>query len=193
MCKAVRGKKFPKIRPRGANGRRSTPQYQVIGASRKITHQRGAVKSAARQPQDRSARSHERETSLHGDDGFLLASTQAALARLDTADARAECRAQIETTLAWGLNVTHLDAHMNVMQARADLHEVYLDLAEEFRLPVRMFSREETERQGFQAAHADIRAHDAECLTDPAVLALLEQHAIKRISYRELRELQRAS
>jgi len=171
------------------------------------------------------------------------------LARLDASDARAECRAQIEAALAWGLDVTHLDAHMNVMQARSDLFDVYLDLAVEFRLPVRMFSREETERQGFAArerararrvlfnehiiypwprrtrdvffaeipnlpsgvseifAHpvvdgeelraydpmyADIRAHDAECLIDPAVAELLEQHAIKRISYRELRELQRS-
>jgi hypothetical protein len=30
------------------------------------------------------------------------------------------------------------------------------------------------------------------CLTDPAVLDLLDQHDIKRISFRELRELQRA-
>jgi hypothetical protein len=138
---------------------------------------------------------------------------------------------------------------MNVVQARTDLYEIYLDLAEEFRLPVRMFSQEDTEKQGFRArertearrllfnehivwpwprrtrdvffeeipklppgvteifAHpvldgeelraydtenADIRAHDAVCLTDPTVSDLLDQHNIKRISFRELRELQRA-
>jgi len=53
--------------------------------------------------------------------------------------------------LSWGVDVTHLDAHMNVMQARTDLFEVYLEVAELFRLPVRMFSRDETARQGFGA------------------------------------------
>jgi hypothetical protein len=188
-------------------------------------------------------------TSLHDDEGFLPATTEAALEQIDAADARAECRAQLETALSWGVDVTHLDTHMNVLQARSDLYEIYLDLAEEFRLPVRMFSRKATEQQGFQAreraeargllfnehivwpwprrtrdvffeevpklppgvseifAHpvqggeelraydpetAEIRAHDAVCLTDPTVSDLLDQHNIKRISFRELRELQRA-
>jgi predicted glycoside hydrolase/deacetylase ChbG (UPF0249 family) len=187
--------------------------------------------------------------SLHDDDGFLHGAIKTALQRVDAVDARAECRAQIETALSWGVDVTHLDTHMNVMQARTDLYEVYLDLAEEFRLPVRMFSKETTDEQGFQArecaeargvlfnehiiypwprrtrdvffeeipklppgvseifahpvsdgeelraydtANADIRAHDAECLTDPTVADLLDRHNIKRISFRELRTLQRA-
>jgi hypothetical protein len=41
--------------------------------------------------------------------------------------------------------------------------------------------------------NADIRAHDAECLTDPAVSDLLDLHSVKRISFRDLRELQRVS
>ena len=188
--------------------------------------------------------------SLHDDEGFLPTTTEVAMQRIDVADARAECRAQLETALAWGVDVTHLDTHMNVVQGRTDLYEIYLDLAEEFRLPVRMFSREDTEKQGFQAreraeargllfndyivypwprrtrdvffdeipklppgvteifAHpvldgdelraydpdnADIRAHDALCLTDPTVSDLLDQFNIKRISFRELRELQRTA
>jgi hypothetical protein len=187
--------------------------------------------------------------SLHDDEGFFPTTTEVALQRVGAADARAECRAQLETALSWGVDVTHLDTHMNVVQARTDLYEIYLDLAEEFRLPVRMFSQEDTEKQGFRArertearrllfnehivwpwprrtrdvffeeipklppgvseifAHpvldgeelraydtenADIRAHDAVCLTDPTVSDLLDQHNIKRISFRELRELQRA-
>jgi chitin disaccharide deacetylase len=187
--------------------------------------------------------------SLSDDEGFFPNTTKVALRRITEADARAECRAQIETALSWGVDVTHLDTHMNVMQARTDLYEIYLDLAEEFRLPVRMFSQKETEKQAFRArdraktrdllfnehivypwprrtrdvlfeeipklppgvseifAHpvldgeelraydtknADIRTHDAVCLTDPTVSDLLDQHNIKRISFRELRELQRA-
>jgi chitin disaccharide deacetylase len=188
-------------------------------------------------------------TSLHGGDGFLWATTKDALDRIDPAEGRAECRTQIETALAWGVDVTHLDTHMNVLQSRSDLYDIYLDLAEEFRLPVRMFSREETDRQGFQAreraeargilfnehmiyawprrtrdvffdeiprlapgvsevfahpaldgeelraydtAGAHIRAHDAECLTDCTVAELLDRENIMRISYRDLRALQRA-
>ena len=187
--------------------------------------------------------------SLYDGEGFFPTTAKAALQQVAEADARAECRAQIKAAFCWDVDVTHLDTHMNVMQARTDLYGVYLDLAEEFRLPIRMFSRRDTENQGFQAreraeargllfnehivypwprrtrdvffeeipklplgvseifAHpvldgeelraydtrnADIRTHDAACLLDPAVSDLLDQHDIKRISFRELRELQRA-
>lgn len=187
--------------------------------------------------------------SLHDREGFLPRTAAAALARLSVADARADGLAQIETALAWGIDVTHLDMHMNVLQSRADLYDVYLDLAEAFRLPVRMFSMAATERQGFRAReratergiafndhivypwprrtrdvfceeiprlapgvteifahpvldgeelrgydtrHADIRTHDAACLTDPAVADLLDRHGVKRISWRDLRDARRA-
>ncbi len=166
--------------------------------------------------------------------------TKAALERLDPADVRMECRAQIEAALFWGVDVTHLDAHMNVMQARDDLSEVYLDLALEFRLPVRMLppqvidrgtymARERAEARrllsnehiiypwprrtrdvffeevprlmpgvteifahpvldgeelrGYDVTNADIRVHDAVCLTDPSVPDLLNRHGVRRISF----------
>lgn len=183
--------------------------------------------------------------SLHDAEGFLPATTTSALQRLDPADARAECQAQIETALAWGVDVTHLDAHMNVVLARDDLCEIYLDLAQMFRLPVRMLPPKETakareratacgllcnehlvypwprptrdvffeaiptlppgvseifahpvldgdELRGYDTTNADIRIHDLAALTDPAVADLLDRHAIRRISYRDLRDLQRA-
>jgi hypothetical protein len=187
--------------------------------------------------------------SLHDADGFLHMTTKAALERLDPADARMECRAQIEAALFWGVDVTHLDAHMNVMQARDDLSEVYLDLALEFRLPVRMLppqvidrgiymARERAEARrllsnehiiypwprrtrdvffeevprlmpgvteifahpvldgeelrGYDVTNADIRVHDAACLTDPSVSDLLNRHGVRRVSFRDLRDLQRA-
>ena len=92
-----------------------------------------------------------RGAALHDRDGFLPATAKAALDRLGVDDVRAECRAQIDAALSWGVDVTHLDSHMNIVQDRSDLFEVYLDLAAEYRVPVRMFSRETTERQGFQA------------------------------------------
>jgi len=48
------------------------------------------------------------------------------------------------------------------------------------------------ELRGYDRHHADIRVHDAATLTDPSVTALLDQHGIQRISYRELRAVQRA-
>ncbi|MBR0683666.1 ChbG/HpnK family deacetylase [Roseomonas eburnea] len=92
-----------------------------------------------------------RGASLHDADGFLPRSAAEALGRLAAEDARAECLAQIETALSWGVDVTHLDAHMGVMQDRADLFAVYLDLAARFRLPVRMAAAEDTAQQGFGA------------------------------------------
>lgn len=187
---------------------------------------------------------------LHDDQGYLPTTGREALARLDAEDARTECRAQIETALGWGVDATHLDGHMGVMQNRSDLFEVYLDLAVEYRLPVRMHSQAQSDKQGFQARerarargvlfndnivspwgrrtrdvfthdfaqlppgvceaighpvmdgeelrgfdrdNADIRVHDAETLTDPAMMGMLDELGIKRISYRELRELQRAA
>jgi hypothetical protein len=48
------------------------------------------------------------------------------------------------------------------------------------------------ELRGYDTENADIRTHDAMCLLDPEVAHLLDEHKIKRISFRELRELQRA-
>ncbi|MCJ2123703.1 ChbG/HpnK family deacetylase [Methylobacterium sp. J-077] len=56
--------------------------------------------------------------SLHDETGFLARTTAAALSMIKPGDARAECRAQIEAALSWGVDVTHLDAHMMVMQFR---------------------------------------------------------------------------
>jgi hypothetical protein len=48
------------------------------------------------------------------------------------------------------------------------------------------------ELRAYGPNYADLRAHDAVCLTDPTVADLLDRHHIRRISYRDLRELQRA-
>jgi chitin disaccharide deacetylase len=112
---------------------------------------RGAPDADLRIPRLPLAGPDQRGASLHDDEGFFPTTTKAALERVDAADARAECRAQLETALSWGVDVTHLDAHMNVVQSRTDLYEIYLDLAEEFRLQVRMLSREDTGMQGFGA------------------------------------------
>jgi len=77
--------------------------------------------------------------SLHDAQGFMPRTAQAAWEQADLAEVRAECRAQIEQAYAWGVDVTHLDAHMGTMQLEPRYHAIFLELAAEYRLPVRMF------------------------------------------------------
>jgi len=60
-------------------------------------------------------------------------------ARLD--EVERETRAQIERALAAGIDVTHLDSHMGTMQLDVNYHDLYVRLAAEFQLPIRMLSR----------------------------------------------------
>lgn len=88
---------------------------------------------------------------LRDAEGFLHKTMQAALECLDLDEVRTECRAQIDTALSWGVDVTHIDTHMNVLQACDDLSEVYFGLAVEFRLPVRMLPPKVTDRGSYIA------------------------------------------
>jgi predicted glycoside hydrolase/deacetylase ChbG (UPF0249 family) len=67
-------------------------------------------------------------------------------ARLDQAEA--ELREQIEKAFAAGIDATHLDSHMGTLQLRADYHEIYARLANEYRLPLRLASRRRMSTDG---------------------------------------------
>jgi len=67
----------------------------------------------------------------------------------DPAEVLRECRAQIERALAWELDVTHLAPHLSVITLRPEFFDVYLELAVEFRLPIRLPSTISAERAGF--------------------------------------------
>jgi hypothetical protein len=60
-----------------------------------------------------------------------------------------EGRAQIERALAWGIDVTHLTPHLTAMTLRPEFFGVYLELACEFRLPMRLPSTISEEQAGF--------------------------------------------
>jgi len=70
-------------------------------------------------------------------------------AKLD--EAEAELRAQIEKAFAAGIDATHLDSHMGTLQLRADYHEIYARLADEYRLPIRLASRRRIGIEGMGA------------------------------------------
>lgn len=67
----------------------------------------------------------------------------------DLEEVRRECRAQVERAILWGFDVSHLDSHMGTLQLRADFFDVYLELAVDFGLPLRMAGASGQRRVGF--------------------------------------------
>jgi len=81
---------------------------------------------------------------LDGDGGFPR-TLEDLWDHADLDEARRELRAQVERAILWGFDVSHLDSHMGALQLRPEFFDVYLDLALEFGLPIRL-SGADTER-----------------------------------------------
>lgn len=74
---------------------------------------------------------------LDGDGGFPR--TVADLwDHADLDEVRKELRAQIERAIFWGFDLSHLDSHMGSVQLRPEFFDIYLELAVDFRLPMRL-------------------------------------------------------
>jgi len=67
----------------------------------------------------------------------------------DTEEVLRECRAQIERAIAWGIDVTHLTPHLTAITLRPEFFDVYIELAVEFRLPIRLPSTITADQAGF--------------------------------------------
>jgi predicted glycoside hydrolase/deacetylase ChbG (UPF0249 family) len=67
-------------------------------------------------------------------DGFMWRDVQSAR-RADPIAVEAELRAQIDTALAAGIDVTHLDSHMGTVMM-PEFVEIYLRLGADYRLPI---------------------------------------------------------
>ncbi|HET6915222.1 MAG TPA: ChbG/HpnK family deacetylase [Acidimicrobiales bacterium] len=67
----------------------------------------------------------------------------------DTDEVRRECRAQIERAIYWGFDVSHLSAHLGAMDFRPEFFDVALEMAAEFRLPLRLPGPEAEKQWGF--------------------------------------------
>ena len=89
--------------------------------------------------------------SLLGGDGGFPRTMEDVWDHADLDEVRRECRAQIERAILWGFDVSHLDAHMGTLQLRPEFFDVYLELALEFRLPLRMVSSAMERYLGFPA------------------------------------------
>jgi predicted glycoside hydrolase/deacetylase ChbG (UPF0249 family) len=74
---------------------------------------------------------------LDGDGGFPRTVTDV-WDHADLDEVRRECRAQVERAVLWGFDISHLDAHIDALLLRPEFFDVYLELAVEFGLPLRL-------------------------------------------------------
>ncbi len=81
---------------------------------------------------------------LDGDGGFPR-TVEDLWDHADLDEVRRELRAQVERAIYWGFDVSHLDSHLGALQLRPEFFDVYLELAIDFRLPIRL-SGSSTER-----------------------------------------------
>lgn len=80
--------------------------------------------------------------------GYLWSDTPQVYAKATPEEAYREAKAQIQKALDAGVDVTHLDSHMGVLQLHPAYLAKYLQLAVEFDLPVRMASQATFEKMG---------------------------------------------
>lgn len=85
---------------------------------------------------------------LDGDGGFPR-TTEDLWEHADLDEVRRECRAQIERAIYWGFDVSHLDSHLAVMELRPEFFDIYLELAVEFKLPMRLGAASTERSVGF--------------------------------------------
>ena len=85
---------------------------------------------------------------LDGDGGFPR-TVDDAWDHADVDELRRECRAQVERAILWGFDVSHLSTHLGTLQGKPEFFDVYLDLALEFGLPLRLLGPESELPVGF--------------------------------------------
>jgi predicted glycoside hydrolase/deacetylase ChbG (UPF0249 family) len=104
---------------------------------------------------------------LDGDGGFPRTVSDA-WDHADIDEVRKECRTQIERAILWGFDVSHLDSHMGTLQLRADFFDVYLEMAVDFDLPLRMAGASSQHQIGFPFRR--LAAEEGVVFTDHFVL-----------------------
>ena len=86
---------------------------------------------------------------LHSGEGGFPRTVSDLWEHADTDEARRECRAQIERAIVWGFDPTHLDSHLSALVLRPEMFDIYLELASEFALPLRLADDATEETAGF--------------------------------------------
>ncbi len=119
---------------------------------------------------------------LDGDGGFPR-TLQDTWDHADLDEVRRECRAQVERAILWGFDISHLDSHMGALQLRPEFFDVYLDLAVEYRLPIRLSGASTQRAIGFP--FRDLAAEEGVLFPDHFVYAqgVGSRKAIERTIY----------
>ena len=105
--------------------------------------------------------------SLHGGDGGFAAEVSDALDHADIDEVRRESRAQLERAILLGFDVSHLASSHSALVTRPEFFDVILELAEEYRLPLRLLSGQAAKGLGFPARAL---AHDAGVIVPDQVI-----------------------
>ena len=100
---------------------------------------------------------------LDGDGGFPRTLTDV-WDHADLDEVRRECRAQIERAIVWGFDVSSIDSHMGTMQLRPEFFDIYLEMAVDFRLPLRMAGASAQRAIGFP--YRDLAAQEGVVFSD---------------------------
>lgn len=80
----------------------------------------------------------DRVSSLLDKNGYFRLTETEAAAHADPKEVELEIRAQIDRARAFGIQPTHLDSHMGTLYQNKALFEVFLRVAREYKLPVRI-------------------------------------------------------
>ncbi len=118
---------------------------------------------------------------LDGDGGFPR-TIEDVWDHADLDEVRRECRAQVERAIVWGFDVSHLDSHMGTMQLRPEFFDVYLELAVDFALPLRMAGASGQGPIGFP--YRDLAAAEGVVFPDHFVRSPIgARRALERVLY----------
>jgi chitin disaccharide deacetylase len=85
---------------------------------------------------------------LSGDGGFP-STIDDLWEHADPDEVRRELRTQVERAIAWGIDVTHFAPHLTAITLRPEFFDIYVELAVEFDVPVRLPSTVSPEQAGF--------------------------------------------
>lgn len=118
-----------------------------------------------------SIESKDKVPSLFDVSGYFWNDTLPAVQHIKTDEAEREIRAQIEYAIAMGIHPTHLDSHMGVLFARADLFSVYVKVAHEYKLPFLAVHSADAPKELLSTLSSKDIVLDALVMADPQVHA----------------------
>ncbi len=125
---------------------------------------------------------------LNGGEGCFPSSIDDLVAHADAEEVYAECRAQIERIILWGISASNVSVRDGSAWYRPDLFDAVADLAEEFRLALAITPAASESRLGYDAyglatargvaTIAQVIAAEEDLLATPsALIAFLEEWA----------------